>query len=416
MPRSLTLPDVFAAPLRVGAPIRAALVRRALAVLALASAGLPVACASTPSSSPSPSSTANAPEAVAPVPVRQPPPAPKKPAVDVAADLPLASRPGLVAHLEAPSQVPYHQSAVGLGGYPVKVRLTNVGATPLDLSGLVIRFSVAREGVSFPCRLGRSRQAAIASADSKGSGAARAGTRAASPPLVRREPTRIEPAESVTFEREVACLATVVGHYEMTVNVAFGNVPGDSAGAVSFDLVGDAATVPKPYPGRPSLYVALVGDPLVPVMSAARWREGAYAPVVVVTNAGSTPVELGSVQVSLSARTASGKPVPCADAAAAGGATRPGIELRKDGPSQLESGASYTVPVPLRCPAKSDGDYKVQGVVTLGGAPKAAGPDNGVPVGLSFKVSQDPALVTPQVAEPPTSETGEERAPFPRWN
>lgn len=300
-----------------------------------------------------------------------PPPRTKAPGVDGARGaVKLRARPGVWVKVSGPRLAPFQKSAVGVGGYHATLRFTNAGEEPADLAGLTVAFTAIREGVSFPCR-----------------------EHVGGQPRVRETKT-LRPGETAVFERDIDCATTLLGRYQVSASVGFQpGGPVESAGTFELEVVGSGSMVPRPYPGRPALHVALVGEALVSAMPDGAWHEGAYAPVVVLTNASPEPILLGAVRVVLTMRGAAGSLVRCEQE----GAKAAGVDVWRSAPYSLEPGASQIVSVPMRCGPPAEGDYTVQGFVVLGDGPY----EQGAPVGpLTLKITRDPALTVPPVDTP----------------
>lgn len=284
----------------------------------------------------------------------------------------LRARPGLTATVIGPRLAPYQASAGGLGGYHALVRLTNASAAPANVERFRVEFAATREGVAFPCREHRGGEARV------------------------REPKSLGPGESFLYERDIDCGTTLLGRYDVVAQVSFGDQPAEFGGAFSLEIVGSGASTPRPYPGRPALHVALVGDMLVRGTTTAAWLKGAVSPVVVLTNAGGSPLLLGAVRVVLGLRNNAGVSIPC-EGEGKGAEHLPGpasyaLDLWAGAPFSLQPGRSHHISVPLKCGPAPDGDYRVEGYVVLGDGAIA----DGCPVGpLPLKVSRDPALVAP---------------------
>jgi len=286
----------------------------------------------------------------------------------------LRARPNVWVKVSGPRMAPFQKSAVGVGGYHATLRFTNAGTAPAELDGLVVAFTASREGVSFPCREHVGGQPRV------------------------RETKLLAPGETATFERDIDCATTLLGRYLVSASVGFGAAATlESAGTFELEVVGSGSMVPRPYPGRPALHVALVGEALVKAMNDAAWREGAYAPVVVLTNASPEPILLGAVRVVLTMRGAGGALVRCERE----GTKAAGVDVWRNAPYSLDPGASQVVSVPMRCGPPAEGDYTVQGFVVLGDGPY----EEGAPVGpLPIKITSDPALTVPPVDVPTTEE------------
>jgi hypothetical protein len=282
---------------------------------------------------------------------------------------PLRARPGIVARVTGPRIAPFQKSALGVGGYHATIKLTNTAALAVDVDDMGMTFSAARDGVPFPCREHPGGQPRV------------------------REPHQLLPGESFTYERDIDCATTLLGRYEVTANVGFRGAAPEFAGSFPLDLVGGGASVPKPYPGRPALHVALAGESIVRGVPSAV----SYAPVVVLTNDSPQPILLGAVRVVLTLSTAAGARIGCQSE----NGKSNHVDVWKNAPYTLAPGASQVVSVPMRCAAPGDGDYRVDGFVVLGDGPI----EEGAPVGpVPLKITQDPALTVPPVETPTTNE------------
>ncbi len=287
------------------------------------------------------------------------------------AGTPVRSRAGLTIAVSGPRVAPYQRSAAGLGGYHALVRLTNGGQAPIDVAKMKVQFAATRDGVSFPCQ-----HHAV---------------------MPQREPTVLGPGESHVYERDIDCSTTLLGRYELSATVAFGSGAPESAGSFVVDVVGAQTSAPRPYPGRPALHVALVGETLVRGMPAAAWRSGAFAPVVVVTNASQSPMTLGALRVVLRMLDAHGREVACTNERGSRHVGASMVDVWGAAPLSLEPGRSHAVSVPMRCSVDGEGDFRVLGHVVLGDGPV----EEGAPVGpLTVKVSRDPSLIVPQLMVP----------------
>lgn len=304
------------------------------------------------------------------VPERTPPPA-KRDVVSERRGAPLRGKPGIFAHVSGPRSAPFQQSAAGVGGVHASIRLTNTTGQPVDVRDLTVQFASTREGVSFPC------------------------VEHAGGQMRPREPALLRPNESFVFERDIDCGTTLVGRYEVSASVGWGGSAVEFAGAFPLEVVGGPGA-PRPYPGRPALHVALVGDTVIKAMPLSAWREGAYAPSAVLTNASPSPILLGAVRIVLVMKSKGGGPVPCEGES---GSKVASLDTWKDAPQRLEPGVSKMVSVPIRCLPKGDGDYQIEGFLVLGDGPV----EQGVPIGpLPLKITQDPGFTAPQLRSPET--------------
>jgi hypothetical protein len=237
----------------------------------------------------------------------------------------LAHQSAVLASFGAPTQAPYAIDALGVTGSFVHLRLTNVRATTVELGDVRVAFTAVREGVSFPCE------------PHVGHG------------LRRREPAELGPGQFFVFEREIECSMPLPGRYEVGVFVATAATPagrGDFVGTFQLEVVGKGA-VPRPYPSRPGLYVALAANRIARPMPREASVRGEYSVVLAIVNGGRGVAALGPAQLSF-LTFKRGSTLPCVDQAEP-------LAL----PSVVESGRVHVVRVPIGCAPEERGDYQV---------------------------------------------------------
>lgn len=287
----------------------------------------------------------------------------------------LRARPGLMATVIGPRLAPYQASAGGLGGYHALVRLTNASAAPANVERFRVEFAATREGVAFPCREHRGGEARV------------------------REPKSLGPGESFLYKNATStagqrCSVATTSSRKCRSAISR---PSSAAPSPSESSAPALRRRGHPYPGRPALHVALVGDMLVRGTTTAAWLKGAVSPVVVLTNAGggmSALARCGSRGARAAEQRRRLNPLR---GRGQGSRAPPGARVvcaRPLGRSSvsLQPGRSHHISVPLKCGPAPDGDYRVEGYVVLGDGAIA----DGCPVGpLPLKVSRDPALVAP---------------------
>jgi hypothetical protein len=268
----------------------------------------------------------------------------------------LADDPDVRVVIDAPSGLEYVVDALAAVRESVSVRLANRGTTAVEVGLLRVEFSATRNGVSFPCK--------------KYVGA----------PVGSREPRVLAPGQSLRVERDLDCMMPLPGHYDVSVYIGLTAEPENrdaSVGAFTLD-VESKGPAPRPYPSRPGLYVAMVGDRAARPLSQEAWARGDYHVVLAVVNGSNRPVRVGSGRLAfLTYR--KGSRLPCSGQAAS-------LVL----PAELAPGAMSTVREPLACAPSEEGQYEVIGRLTFGD------PTEEVEVGrVSLKVTRYPITFDP---------------------
>ena len=297
--------------------------------------------------------------AACPIPVRRPPSElPTEPVpVPTARGVSLAHEPQLQASFKAPSRVPYVVDALGIGGQPVAVRLTNTGARAVDVQRFRVAFSATRDGVRFPCK-------------EHVGGAMRV-----------REPSSLEPGQSFVFERDLDCSMPIPGTWDVGLYVALKGATesddGDFVGTFSLEVV-QGQFGPKPYPSRPGLYVVMTGPRATQPFLPEAWARGDYHVVVAFVNGSNRTVPVGPARLAFLTYK-QGSPLPCSGQVAS-------LAL----PGELAPGAIHLAPAPVACAPAEEGRYEIVGKLTL------AESGEGIDIGrVVLKVKNDPLLFDP---------------------
>jgi hypothetical protein len=258
---------------------------------------------------------------------------------------------GVGVALRGPAHAPYIPTILRAEAAPVSLILRNSGARPVRVGSVEASFRALREGVEFPC----------------------------APParVAAREPSSLQPGESFTIERDLGCVLPLPGTYVVSVDVRLGD--GVSRPAGTFPLVVDAGPVaPRPYPGRPGLFVLVVGDNATELWTADQWARGAYRVLVAAINASDRALPVGPVSVTFDVHR-HGSPLTCA-----------GQAERVDLPEYVMPGATALGAVPLTCAPEETGAYDVIGRVLLEGDTESVEAGR-----LGLTVAHDPLRFAP---------------------
>jgi hypothetical protein len=168
------------------------------------------------------------------------------------------------------------------------------------------------------------------------------------------------------------------GRYDIAAYGAVNDAGGRSALIGQFPLdVAYSATAPRPYPSRPGLYVAMVGEHSTRPLSPEAWARGDYHVVLAVVNGSNRPARVDSARLGLLTYR-KGSSLPCSGQAES-------IQL----PAALLPGSTSIVRLPLSCAPSEEGQYEIVGRFALGG-----GED--IEVGcVSLRVTLAPILFDP---------------------
>jgi hypothetical protein len=267
----------------------------------------------------------------------------------------LGREPAVRALLKAPPRAPYVAEALGAAGQSVSIELANAGPSPVNVARLSADFAATRDGVPFPCK--------------KRVGAS----------MGRHEPATLAPGQAFVFERDLDCTMPLPGRYDIAVYVTFGDAdePPDLVGRFALE-VEDHALAPRPYPTRPGLYVAMVGDRATRPLSREAWARGDYHVVLAVVNGSARPVPVGPARLSFTTYR-KGSTLPCSGQAES-------VDL----PDELAPGAMYVMQKAVACAPSEQGQYEIVGHLTFGKS------SDEIEVGrVSLKVTLDPFLFTP---------------------
>lgn len=259
------------------------------------------------------------------------------------------------AHLdvEIDKPAPSHFDATRLGpaDRTVRIHVKNDGDRVIALTPVEVTFSAARNGVVFPC-----------------------GTSTWQPKT--RQPERLAPNATFTFEREIDCAMPLPGSYDLEAHVSFGK--GLSVDRPISFVVLDSPLAPVAYPGRDGIYVTLLGGPYTPPLSEHEWERGVYHVVVAVINAGSTRAPLGEGRLFFLTYRA-GSRLPCS-----------GQSEALPFPAYIEPGSIAKVPSPVACAPSEEGIYEIVGGFALGAKEPA------MQIGrIHLTVSSEPPLFAP---------------------
>jgi len=246
------------------------------------------------------------------------------------------------ASLRAPPRFAYDAQSLGVAGQFVSIRLENVTGRVVPIDHLHAAFSATREGVAFACNTH-----------------VRAGAGAI-------EPARLEPGQSVTFERLLDCTMPLPGRYDVRVWIHAADrdeSERDRAGiglfAGSFQVdVTPNGNIPRPVSSRAGLYALMTGASTAPPMPADAWAKGGYEVVVALINASNRAVAVGPSHASLLVFK-TGAPLPCA-----------GRQERLAEPETLAPGGVRVTRVPVECAPTEEGHYEIVGRFAVGNAPE----------------------------------------------
>ncbi len=268
---------------------------------------------------------------------------------------PLSDDPDVYALLAShSSNTEYHVDALGARGGSVSLSLANRGTRPVQVDHLRIELTATRSGVSFPCKS------------------------QVGPPQGYHEPRELGPGQSFLFERSIECEMPLPGRYDIAVYGAVNDAGGRGSLIGQFALdVAPSAAAPRPYPSRPGLYVAMVGEHSTRPLSPEAWARGDYHVVLAVVNGSNQPARVDSARLGLLTYR-KGSPLPCS------GQAEP-IRL----PVELLPGSTSIVRLPLSCAPSEEGQYEIVGRVVFGGAEE-------IEVGrVSLRVTRAPILFDP---------------------
>jgi hypothetical protein len=197
-----------------------------------------------------------------------------------------------------------------------------------------------------------------------------------------RAPTSLAPGQSLVLESNLDCAMPLPGRYDVGVYVAFGGSARTDRGDLvrTFRLdVEEGSVVPRPYPSRPGLFVAMTGGQATPPLPPLAWARGDYHVVVAIVNDSSHPLEVGPAHLAFLTYK-KGSPLPCA------GQKEPVLF-----PEQLSPGSYKVVQAPVACAPSEEGTYDIIGRFTL----DAVGEE--IEIGrVSLKVNRDPPLFLPE--------------------
>jgi len=270
--------------------------------------------------------------------------------------------PRLRVEVKAPERVAYDPRSLGPVMRLVTIRISNAGGGVLRLEGVSFSFSATRDGVPFPC------SSVVGSA------------------TALREASNLAAGESTEVERVIDCKLLLAGTYAISLAAN-----GERVAAFKMD-VNDEGDAPRPYPGRPGLFLRLTGGPIVRPSNAAVPKPSEYPLVVAVINGGSKPIRGGAARLALSVCRQMVS-LPCVNET-----------VRIALPETLEPGTVQTVDVPSAGAPRREGDYSIDGRITLDDE------TDGVPIGrVCLKITRDATVIAPM----PWPPVGEARA-WPR--
>ncbi len=273
---------------------------------------------------------------------------------------PLPSRPELYVAILGSTRAHYEPSALGLGGHPIEIRLTNVSPRSVDVGPLHAAFTATRDGVAFPCQEHVSRS------------------------VHPHEPSWLAPGQSFDFERNLDCTLPLPGAYDVRVFVRLGG-GGESieseAGQFRLDLEG-GPRAPRPYPPIEGLFVAMTGASTPTSMTPEAWAQGDYRVLIAVINGGRRAIAMGPARIAF-ATYRQGAKYPCAGEAEA-----------LDFGERLDPGNMHVASAPVACAPAQEGHYEIVGRFTL---------ENGseLEVGrIALEVTRYPTRFTPDLWAP----------------
>lgn len=266
--------------------------------------------------------------------------------------------PSLRVEVHGPSQSPYVAESFGALTRTVVLSVTNDSDERKPLPRLWAHYTALREGIPFRCSPS---QAGIV----KGS-----------------EPSALEPHQTFSIERELACLTPLPGAYQVEVRVSAGKEPAafeDAERVGSFVLrVLDSPAAPRPIAALSGVFVGMGGARVTRPLSRAGWQAGDYRVLVIVVNAGRRAQPLGRITLSFET-TKQGAGLPCA------GESEP-LKL----PAELAPGAVEFLRIPVTCAPSEPGKYEIAGRLLLESGFAAS-------VGsIHVEVSENPMLFSPE--------------------
>jgi len=261
----------------------------------------------------------------------------------------------LSIRLSGVNEARYNPAALGLSAEHIALSVTNPSSADVDMSAFRVWFTAKREGVRFPCA-----DRLVARAE-------------------EREPKILRAKESFRYEREIPCMLSLPGIYNIEVSVSLdSSARRFSVGTFSLNLIGSQKNDPRPHPAAPGLYGAVMGNPFsrpMPPHSSAK-----YTAVVALVNASPSPIyDLSGAVVFRVYKV--GQSIPCMESP---------VPLHL--PRVLPSGETFTESVPVSCVLDALGDYDVVGSLdaAAGGEPKSAELGR-----YRLTITNDPLLFTP---------------------
>jgi hypothetical protein len=269
----------------------------------------------------------------------------------------LEMHPGFRVVVDGPRSAHYDMSTFGPSRRSLSIRLINGSEHPIDITDVGAQLAVTWNGVVFPCP---NHPRTTASG---------------------HNPSSLPPGESYTFERDVDCTMPLPGQYDVRVYITFkqpsDQAPAELADHFTFDVM-QGIHAPRPYPSRPGLYIAMVGDTVARPLPPEDWARGDYHVVLGIINGSAHSILLGPVKLSFLTYKGMSS-LPCS-----------GQAESLPFPEEITSGTILTATAPVTCAPSEEGAYEIVGRFALA----SGGPE--IEIGrIDLAVTSDPLLFTP---------------------
>ncbi len=232
----------------------------------------------------------------------------------------------------------YDPQSLGVAGRFLSVRLENRGAEAAPIGRVRASFEAMREGVTFPCNEHQNGE------------------------FARTEPGLLPAGSSFVFERLLDCMMPLPGQYAVSVWLTgdgWRDAPGATGrrafvGVLRVDVSSSASNTPRPIPARPGLFALIVGSPVSSPLTAEPGTRAVYRVALALVNGAPRPVHLDAVRLLVLLRRPDGE-ITCRE--------REEVEA----PSTLEPGAIYRARLPVGCAPAVEGQYEIQGRLSVAG-------------------------------------------------